>query len=288
MATVSKELVRRLQNKAIQIRKDICITTSKIGYSHLGGGMSMVDFAVALYYDYLNFDPRNPKDPGRDRFVLSKGHCAHVLYNIFVDLEMYTKEELHSEYNQVNGRFGMHPNRMYVNGIEASTGSLGHGLSIAVGMALCGRMDRKNYRVICMTGDGELDEGSNWEAIMSAGHYGLSNFVMVVDRNNLQINGPTETIMSLEPLEDKMRAFKWDAQTIDGHNMRQILETLHALPPSESVERKRPICIILNTVKGRGLPHLEGIAASHLGTMNGEVLEKSLVAIEAMRSEGGN
>ena len=285
---VNLEQVERLKDKAMQIRKDICITTSKIGYSHLGGGMSMVDFAVALYYDFLRFDPQNPEDPDRDRFVLSKGHCAHVLYNIFIDLGMYTKEEVYREYNQVNGRFGMHPNAKYVKGIEVSTGSLGHGLSIAVGMSLAGRMDSKNYRVICMTGDGELDEGSNWEAFMSAGHFKLGNLVAVVDRNCLQINGNTEDVMALEPLEDKLRAFRWDVITIDGHNMGEIIETLHNLPPSDSSAGRKPICIIMNTVKGKCLPQLEGTTASHLGTMKGESLEKALLSIEAWRnSEGG-
>ena len=207
MKETAQERVQRLEQKVIQIQKDMCVTTAKIGYSHLGGGMSMVDVVVALYYDLLRFDPKNTEDPDRDRFILSKGHCGHCLYNIFVDLSMYTKEELWSEYNQVGGRFGMHPSHHYLKGIEASTGSLGHGLPLAVGFALAGRMDKKNYRVIVMTGDGEMDEGSNWEALMAAGQYRLGDLYLIVDKNHFQIGGNTDDVMTLEPLEDRLRSF---------------------------------------------------------------------------------
>ena len=285
MNEISNELIRKLEDKAIQIRKDICVTTSKIGYSHLGGSMSMTDMAVALYYDFLNFDPKDPKNPDRDRFVLSKGHSAMCLYNILVDLGMYTKEELWSEYNQVGGRFGMHPNFRYLDGIEASTGSLGHGMSIALGMALSARMDKAAYRVICMTGDGELDEGSNWEAIMAAAHYKMGNFVMIVDKNQLQINGTTEEIMNIDPLDDKLKAFGWDVMTINGNNMREVITALHSLPQPDPITPKRPIAIISNTVKGKGIAHLEGTLDSHLNVMIGDLLDKSLASIEAMRNE---
>lgn len=285
MNEISNELIRQLEDKAIQIRKDICVTTSKIGYSHLGGSMSMTDIAVALYYDFLNFDPKDPKNPKRDRFVLSKGHCAMCLYNIFVDLGMYTKEELWSEYNQVGGRFGMHPNYRYLKGFEASTGSLGHGLSLALGMALSARMDKAEHRVICLTGDGELDEGSNWEAIMAAAHYHMGNFVLIVDKNHLQINGTTTEIMNIDPLDEKLRAFGWDVVVINGNNMRQVVTALHNLPTPEPVAPKKPIAIIANTIKGKGIAHLEDTLDSHLNVMFGDLLEKSLSSIEAMRNE---
>ncbi len=284
---VDMELIKQLEDKAVQIRKDICITTSKIGYSHLGGGMSMADVAVALYYKFLNFDSMNPEDPDRDRFILSKGHCAHVLYNIFVDKGMYTKEELWSEYNQVNGRFGMHPNYLYLKGIEASTGSLGHGLSIALGMAMAARMDKKDYRIICMTGDGEMDEGSVWEAIMAASHYGMGNLVLIIDKNQLQIGGTTYQIMNIDPLDARLESFGWDTITIDGHDMEQIVKALDSLPSADSQTRKKPIAIISNTTKGKCLPHVEGTPASHLGIMQGDILQNSLDAIDAMRKERG-
>ena len=170
----------------------------------MGGGFSMVEMAVALYYDFLNWSPEKVDDPDRDRFILSKGHCGHVLYNILVDKGLYTKEELWSEYNQVGGRFGMHPNFHYLKGIEASTGSLGHGLSPSVGYALSARMDKRDYWVVCMTGDGEMDEGSNWEALMTGAQYGLGNLVLIVDKNQFQIGGTTTEIKSLEPLDKRL------------------------------------------------------------------------------------
>ena len=194
MKELSPELVKELRLKANQIRRDICITTSKLPYAHLGGGMSMTDMVTALYYDVLNFDPKDPRNPDRDRFVLSKGHCAHVLYNVLVDLGLYTKEELWSEYNQIHGRFGMHPNYLYLPGIDASTGSLGQGMALAVGMALAGRIDKKDYRVFCMTGDGELQEGSNWEAIMAASDSQIRRKPIAIISNTRK----AETIPDLE------------------------------------------------------------------------------------------
>lgn len=281
--TIDEKRLEKLKEKAVQIQKDICITTSKIGYSHLGGGLSMVHMAVALYYDFLNFAPENPEDPDRDRFILSKGHCGHCLYNIFVDKGMYTKEELWSEYNQVGGRFGMHPNYRYLKGIEASTGSLGHGLPLAVGFALAARMDKKNYRVVVMVGDGELDEGSNWEALMSASHYQLGNLLLIIDQNHFQIGGNTRDIMSLEPLNERLESFGWDVKTVeDGNDMGQILHALDALPEADSQVRRKPIAIISNTIKGKGLINgLENTASCHIGTMpTQEYLEETLANIE--------
>lgn len=282
---VSPERVKELRRKANQIRRDICVTTSKIGYSHLGGGMSMTDLVTALYYDFLNFDPKNPRNPDRDRFVLSKGHCAHVLYNIFVDKGMYTKEELWNEYNQIGGRFGMHPNYLYIPGIDASTGSLGQGMALAIGMALAGRLDKKNYRVVCLTGDGELQEGSNWEAFMCAGHYGLGNLVTIVDKNRVQAVGWTKDIMDIDPLDAKLQAFGWETITIDGHDMKQILETLHSLPASDSQTRRKPIAIIANTNKGETLPGLENTTACHLRPMPDDLLEKAMARLDEIEQE---
>jgi len=280
---MTTELVQALKEKAVQIRKDMYVTTQKIGYAHLGGGMSMTDVAVALYYDYLNFDPQNPKDPDRDRFVLSKGHCAHVLYNIFVDKGMYTKEELWSEYNQINGRFGMHPNYHYLKGFEASTGSLGHGLSIALGMAYAARLDKKNYQIICMTGDGEIQEGSIWEALMAAGHWGMGNLRLIIDYNKNGATGAIKDEMDLEPLADKLRAFKWDVVEMDGHDMEDIVKTLHALPPVDSQTPSKPIAIISHTIKGKTmLGGIEGTAFSHIGMIpSDEALQAHFASVDA-------
>lgn len=282
---VNPERVKRLRLKANQIRRDICVTTSKIGYAHVGGGMSMTDMITALYYDFLNFDPKDPRNPDRDRFVLSKGHCAHVLYNVLVDKGLYTKEELWNEYNQINGRFGMHPNYLYLEGIDASTGSLGQGLALAVGMALAGRIDKKDYRVVAMTGDGELQEGSNWEAFMAAGHYGLGNLIAIVDKNRIEAVGYTRDIMNIDPLDLKLQAFGWDTITIDGHNMEEILETLDSLPKSDSQVRRRPIAIIMNTNKAQSIPGLENTTSAHLRPMPPELLEKTLARLDEIEQE---
>lgn len=279
MKTINQETVTRLKEKTVQIRKDMYTMTNKIGYAHLGGGNSMVDVAVALYYDFLNWSPEMIDNPDRDRFVLSKGHCGFVLYNIFVDKGMYTKEQLWNGYNKVNSIFGMHPNLRYLKGFEASTGSLGHGLPIALGMAIAGRTDHKDYRVVCMTGDGELDEGSNWEAIMAAGNFGMGNLVLIVDYNKCDGMGEVTDVMDPEPLADKFRAFKWDVMEMNGHDMADILNTLHALPASDSQTRKRPVVILSHTIKGKTmLGGLEGTAGSHIGAVPDEETLQALMA----------
>jgi transketolase len=279
----SLDLIRRLEEKAIQIRKDICYATASIGYCHIGGTMSMTDVAVALYYHFLRFDPKKPKCADRDRLVLSKAHCCMCLYNIFVDMGMYSKEELHGGYNQIGSRFGMHPNRKLVDGIEASLGSLRHGLSVAVGMAMAGRIDKKNHRVFCITGDGELNEGSNWEAIMAAGHYKLGNLVNIVDYNKRQVQGTTKEIMDLDPLDDKFRAFNWDVIVINGNEMKEVVDALNSLPPSDSNIRRKPICIIANTIKGKGIKEAEEGNGWHVGSIGDHNLQRCLDSIESMR-----
>ena len=279
----SKEIIPTLEEKAIQIRKDICYATAAAGHCHIGGTMSMTDVAVALYYHILKFDPKEPKWEDRDRLILSKAHCTMCLYNIFVDLGMYSKEELHKGYNQMGSPFGMHPNRKMVDGIEASLGSLGHGLSIAVGMAIAGRMDKKNHRIFCITGDGELNEGSNWEAIMAAGHYKLGNLVNIVDYNKRQVQGPTKEIMDLDPLGDKFRAFNWDVIEMNGNEMSEVVEVLESLPPSDSTIKRKPICIISHTIKGKGIKAAEEGNGWHVGTIGDHNLQECLDSIESMR-----
>ena len=274
-----------LKEKAKEIRKSIVSMIAEAKSGHPGGSLSATDILTALYFSEMNIDPANPKMEGRDRFVLSKGHCAHVLYNVLVDLGLYTKEELWSEYNQIHGRFGMHPNYLYLPGIDASTGSLGQGMALAVGMALAGRIDKKDYRVFCMTGDGELQEGSNWEAIMAAGHYQLGNIVMITDKNQIEATGWTKDIMNIDPLDKKLEAFGWDVISIDGHNMEEILKTLHSLPASDSQIRRKPIAIISNTRKAETIPDLENTPNCHLRPMPPQLLEKCLARLDEIEQE---
>lgn len=198
------------------------------------------------------------------------------------------KEELWSEYNQVGGRFGMHPNFHYLKGIEASTGSLGHGLSLSVGYALSTRMDKRNYWVVCMTGDGEMDEGSNWEALMTGAQYGLGNLVLIVDKNQFQIGGTTTEIKLLEPLDKRLESFGWDVINIEnGNDMAQVLAALDKLPKPDAQTRRRPIAIISNTLKGIGMiPGVAGTAGSHIFMVPNEDMERAMFqSIEALRKE---
>jgi len=288
MENIDMELVRRLEDKAADIRKQLIDMTYAIGHAHLGGALSMCDIAVALYYHFLNFNPKAPKAPDRDRLVLSKGHSGCLFYNIFADLGMYDKEELYNGYNRIGGRFGQHPNRKYIEGFEASTGSLGHGLSIAVGMAFAGRMDRARWRVYCITGDGELNEGSNWEAMMLAAHHQFGNLVAIVDRNRIQGNGWTEDTVALEPLASKWESFGWEVRVIeDGNDMKQVVEALAALPPSDPVERRKPICLIANTVKGKGIAFMENEPKWHAGGLSKEKRDECIRLIEEARRARG-
>jgi len=280
---VDWNLVGRLKTKAVQIRKQTCEMAHRVGSVHLGGSLSSCDIVVALYYAFLRYDPKNPTWPERDRFVVSKGHSVGCLYNILADVGFYDRGALLASYNKIGGRFGTHPNRMLCPGIEVSTGSLGHGLSIATGMALGGRMMQATWRVFCLTGDGELDAGCNWEAIMAAAHYQLGNLVAIVDRNGLQIDGTTEDVMTLEPLADKWRAFGWDTVSIDGNDMTQVVQAFTSLEASDSVHRRKPLCVIARTTKGRGVSFMENDPTWHMGTLDDSRLTKALEDIERER-----
>jgi len=285
VTSVDMSVVARLEDKAIDIKKLLFDYTNNIGNSHLGGALSAADIVVAMYYHLLKFDPKNPTWPERDRFVISKGHLACLMHNVFADLGILKREDLFKEYNAVNGRFGQHPNRKFIPGIEASTGSLGHGLSLAVGFALAGRKQKADWRVYCLTGDGELNEGSNWEAIMMAAKYQLGNLVAIVDLNHLQIGGQTSTVMPMEPMDDKWKAFGWDTIRIDGHDMAKIVETFESLPPSDSQTPRKPIVVIADTVKGHGIPFMENNAAWHIGGLDEEKLEECCTYVEAGRKQ---
>lgn len=209
-----------LKIKATQIRLEVInmIYESKTG--HTGGSLSSADILTVLYYNVMNVDPNNPNWEERDRFILSKGHSVEAYYSVLADKGYFPKEELKT-YCKFGTRLIGHPNNK-IPGVEMNTGALGHGLSIAVGMALGAKMDNKSYRVFALMGDGELAEGSNWEAAMAASNYKLNNLIGIVDRNKLQISGNTEEVMSLEPLEDKWRSFGWDVLTTDGNDIKNF------------------------------------------------------------------
>jgi len=271
----SEELVQRLRRIALEIRKDSLLMTTKAGSGHPGGSLSAAEIIACLYFHHLRYDPENPRWEDRDRFILSKGHVCPALYSALSRAGFFSREVLWT-LRKIGSILQGHPDMRKTPGVEASTGSLGQGLSIGVGMALAGRIDRKSYRVYVLLGDGELDEGQVWEAAMSAAHYKLDNLLAIVDYNGLQLDGPVNEIMSIEPLAEKWRAFGWHVMEIDGHNVRQILD---ALDLAERIKGK-PTVIIAHTVKGKGVSFMEGKVEFHGKPLTEEQLKLALKELE--------
>jgi len=254
---MEEEEVRYLESKAKEIRRTIVEMIYNAKSGHIGGALSSVDILVTLFYKVLRIDPKNPASPDRDRFILSKGHSVEGYYAILADLGFINREELKT-YCRFNSRLTGHPT-VKVPGVEANTGSLGHGLSIGVGMALAGKMDKRNYRVYVLMGDGEQAEGSVWEAGMSASHYKLDNIIGIIDRNRLQIGGSTESVMSLESLSAKWSAFGWEVKEVDGHSFKELIDVLGNTP----LTLNKPTLIIAHTIKGKGISFIENRAEWH-------------------------
>jgi transketolase len=263
--------VSRLRELAGAVRRESLRMVHRARLGHPGGDLSAADILITLYFGVLHVDPRQPHDPGRDRFIMSKGHCSGALYATLALKGFFPWEEL-AEYMQPLSRLNGHPNRTVLPGVEANTGALGHGFPIGVGAALAAKMDGASWRTFVLTGDGELQEGSNWEAAMAAAQYGLDNLTVVVDRNGLQQGAPTETTVRLEPLADKFRAFGWAVSEVDGHDYAALLDTLHALP----FEPGRPNCIIARTTKGKGVSFIENRAEWHHHVPTDAELEAAL------------
>jgi transketolase len=269
---LSEAKLKELQEIARQIRIDIVRMTHAAGCGHPGGSLSAVDILTVLYFHKMNHNPKKPNWENRDRFVLSKGHACPALYSALAEVGYFPKEELRT-FRKLGSRLQGHPSTVYgVPGVEASTGSLGQGLGMAVGMALAYRLDKRNARIYAMIGDGESQEGSIWEAAMSAAHYGLDNLTAFLDRNMLQIDGCTEDVMSLEPLEHKWKGFGWNVIVIDGHDMNQIVD---AIEDAENV-KGMPTMIIANTVKGKGVSFMENELKFHGVAPNDEEYEQAM------------
>jgi transketolase len=247
------------------------------GAGHYSSTFSAAELFAALYYAHLRLDPKDPAWPDRDRFVLSKGHAAIGLYPILADLGYYPPSEL-DNFTRLGSPFGDHPNMKNIPGIDFSSGSLGHGLSVAVGMALAARVQKRSFRVYCMLGDGELAEGQVWEAAMAASHYKLQGLVAIVDRNQLCIDGQTEAVMGVEPIHGRFAAFGWDTQRIDGHDFDAILGALGKLPPAGT---GRPQLIVADTVKGRGVKRMELSLQWHVANLAGEDYDDAAAEIRA-------
>jgi transketolase len=266
--------VAALTEKAKEIRCCILKMTSTAKSGHPGGSLSATEIITYLYFNKLRHDPKNPQWEARDRFVLSKGHAAPVLYAVLGKSGYFSEEEF-EKLRKLDGMLEGHPCGATTPGVEASTGSLGQGLSMAVGMALAGKLDKKPYRVYALLGDGECDEGQIWEAAMAAAHYKLDNITAFVDRNMIQLDGSTEDIMSLEPLADKWRAFGWNVQEINGHDFQQIADAVEAAEAAEA----KPNMIIAKTVKGKGVSFMENQVKYHGVTLKPEELEKALAEL---------
>lgn len=275
MSEQREESVRILQEKAKIVRKHIVRMIAGAGSGHIAPALSCADIISALYFSVLRLDPKDPKWEDRDRFILSKGHGCAVQYAALAEKGFFPVEVLDT-FCRLDSILGGHPDMLKVPGVEASTGSLGHGLSIGVGMAIAGKVDRKGYRVFVLLGDGENDEGAVWEGAMAASHYRLGNLIAIIDRNRLQVDGWTEEVMNPEPLADKWRSFGWLVQEIDGHDMHEILRALDVAASG----KERPAVIIANTVKGKGVSFMENKMDWHYRALSARDTTQALGELE--------
>lgn len=271
------EDVKRLEAQAVQTRTDIIRMIGKAGAGHPGGSLSASDMITALYFHVMNIDPKNPQWADRDRFVLSKGHSCPALYSALARRGFFDPAEL-DHLREYGAMLQGHPDMHDTPGIDISTGSLGNGLAVGVGMALSGRIHHQDYMTYVLLGDGELQEGLNWEAAMAASHHDLKNLIAIVDCNGVQINGWVNEIMTVEPIGDKWRAFGWNVVEVNGHNMKDILTALHT-----AKTMRHPTVILMRTVKGRGVSFMEDDSAWHGKAPD----EAQMVEALAQISKGG-
>ncbi|MGE5308599.1 MAG: transketolase [Deltaproteobacteria bacterium] len=269
------EKITELEKKAQKIRCSIVTMLGEACSGHPGGSLSSTDIITALYFSVLRHDPKNPSWPERDRFHLSKGHCCPTLYATLAECGYFPVSKL-SQLRKLGSMLQGHPDRR-TPGIEVSSGSLGQGLSIAVGMALAGRIDKKGYRVYCLMGDGEQQEGNIWEAAMAAAHYKLDSLCGIVDCNGLQIDGKVCDVMNVEPVAPKYQAFGWHAIEVDGHNMGQLLA---AFDEAKTVKGK-PTVIVAHTIKGKGVSFMENVCNFHGVAPTKEEVVKALKELGA-------
>ncbi len=272
MANLSKQEWTALENKAYDLRKLCMQTTMWAGSGHIGGGLSVMDLLTVLYYKYLNIKVDEPQWEDRDRFILSKGHAAVAYAPVLCD-KGFNDPEMLKTFNLSGSKMGMHLDSNKIVGVDASTGSLGHGVSIAAGTALAARLQNKDFLTYVVTGDGELGEGSNWEGFMTINHYELSNCIVFIDRNHCMIDGPTEEVMKLEPLADKMRAFGFNTICVDGNNIGELCDAIDAAI-ERSHEKCAPTCILMDTVKGAGIKSIGGDYHCHYMALDDDTFAK--------------
>ena len=261
----SEKLVKELSKIAWILRKDVIDMIHRAGSGHPGGSLSAAEIVTALIFHHLNIDPKNPQMPERDRFLLSKGHAAPLLYAALARRGFFPLEELKT-FRQLDSRLQGHPDRLKTPGVEMTSGILGHGVAVGVGLALAARIDNAKWRVYVLVGDGEIQAGVIWEGAMMASKYRLGNLTVIVDFNKVQLDGPVHEIMPIQPVTEKWKAFGWYVTEIDGHNMREILDTLDEIDNIQD----QPKVIIAHTIKGKGVSFMEGKSYWHGRAPNDE------------------
>ena len=266
---------QELQKTANEVRKSIITALHAAGAGHPGGSLSSTDIFTYLYFEEMNVDPKNVSDPDRDRFVLSKGHCAPGLYSVMAEKGYFPKEEL-TTLRKLGSRLQGHPSMQYLPGLDMSSGSLGQGISAACGMALSAKLDKKDFRVYTLLGDGELQEGQVWEAAMFAGLRKLDNLVVIVDNNGLQIDGPVDKVCSPYPIDKKFEAFNFHVINIDGHNFDEIKAAFEEAKKTKGM----PTAIIAHTVKGKGVSFMENQAGWHGKAPNDDGFKQAMEELE--------
>nr|WP_330370901.1 transketolase [Butyrivibrio sp. LB2008] len=266
---------QELQKTANEVRKSIITALHAAGAGHPGGSLSSTDIFTYLYFEEMNVDPKNVADPDRDRFVLSKGHCAPGLYSVMAEKGYFPKEEL-TTLRKLGSRLQGHPSMQYLPGLDMSSGSLGQGISAACGMALSAKLDKKDFRVYTLLGDGELQEGQVWEAAMFAGFRKLDNLVVIVDNNGLQIDGPVDKVCSPYPIDKKFEAFNFHVINIDGHNFDEIKAAFEEAKNTKGM----PTAIIAHTVKGKGVSFMENQAGWHGKAPNDDEYKQAMEELE--------
>ncbi|MCC2598906.1 transketolase [Sphingobacterium sp. FBM7-1] len=272
---------KSLAKKSVEYRQRILKYIYQAKAGHTGGSLSCVDILNVLYNSVMNVSPSNFNSPDRDRYVQSKGHCVEALFVVLADQGFFPESELET-LGRYRSHFIGHPTRK-VPGVEQNTGALGHGLSLSVGMAIAAKLDQKDYKVFTLLGDGELAEGSNWEAALTAAHYELDNLCAVLDYNRMQISAPTREVCNTDPVADKFRSFGWDVMEVDGHDVEELERIFKQLPLSSG----KPCLVIAHTIKGKGISYMENVLKWHHGVPNEEEyeqaqkeLEESLLALD--------
>ena len=265
---------KELRQKSIEYRKKILKYIVKAKAGHTGGSLSCTDILNVLYNEIMNVSPENFTSPDRDRYIQSKGHTVEALFVVLADQGFFPEEDLNT-LCQYQSHYIGHPTRK-VNGVEQNTGALGHGLPIAVGIALAGKLDKKNYKVYTLMGDGEMPEGSNWEAALTGAHYKLDNLCAIVDKNSLQITAPTADVCNTDPLDEKWKAFGWAVREVDGNDVEALRSTLQELP----FEEGKPSVVIARTTKGKGVSYMENILKWHHGVPSADEYDLAIKELD--------